>query len=317
MAYATVQSGLSQVIPPKMLLPAALGAYQHKIKKSFKRPEVANVLISFFTGNKNGISPYTKKSFKRVNLSFLLSPSGIHLSSLLIFIFYFIKKIKNKWLRHLTKASSLLTILFLPGFESIKRLSFLRLLFQFKFLAKIKLSIIHVFILMFSISFFMGHYKTSPLGYIFSFAFLGTFFSLQHFSKIQLVFGLFSTQLILALFLGDKVSLLSIPIGLFGSFVFSFLFPLCIVFVATYWIIDINWIEPLLRFYIVAIQWSSKNLNGTFTSSSLFLIMAVWIIMMMNLSHLRRIALVMCIFLHTNTAMTPAIFATNLPTNSR
>ena len=317
MAYVSVQSGLSKSIPPKRALPDALSAYQSKIKKGFERPEVANVLMSFFTGNKSGISPYTKKSFKRVNLSFLLSPSGIHLSGLFVFLTFFIKKIKFKWIKHLTKTTMLSTLFFLPGFESIKRLALLRILFQFKFFSKIKISTPHIFILMFLISFLMGHYKTSPLGFIFSFAFLGTFFSLQNHSKLQLILGLFSTQLILALFLGDKVSLASIPIGLFGSFIFSFIFPLCIAFVGTYWIIDYNWIEPILRIFIISIQWCSKNLNGTFTSSSLFLILAIWIIMMMNFSLLRKILLLICIFLHTNTAMTPVIYPLNLPTNFR
>ena len=313
----TVQSGRSKLIPPPKTVPAFMKRYHQMVKADFKKPETANILFSFFTGNKNGISPYTKKAFKKVNLTFLLSPSGIHLSACLLIIMFFVKKIKFKWVRNLAKAGVLSSLLFLPGLESIKRLSILRLLFQVKFHLKMKLSTETVFLLTFIISFIFGQYASSPVGFIFSFAFLGTFFSLQNQSKLLLILGLFSTQLILALFLGNKVSLLSIPLGLFGAFLFTFLFPLCLLFLMTYWFIGINWIEPVLRIYIVAIQWSSKAINGTFTSSSLFLIIAVWILMYHRDSLRKLLLLATLIFLHTNTAMTPLIFHQNLPTSLR
>lgn len=304
----TMQLGLQKTPVAAKSIPPFLTKYKAEIKEHFKKPENANILFSFITGNKNGISPYTKKAFKKLNLSFLLSPTGIHFSALFVFVAFFLKKIKIKWLRNLTKASIVSSVFLFPNFESLKRLGILRLLFQFKFLSKLKISLEAIFFLTFALSFILGQYKISPMGFIFSFAFLGTFFSLRDQSKFILILGLFSTQLILALFIGDKVSLLSIPCGLFGSFIFTFLFPVFVLFLLTYWIIPINWIEPVLRLYVGSIQSTSKLLNGSFTSSSIFLIIAIWLLMFQKASSRKYIGFGLLLFLHTNTAMNPVIY---------
>jgi len=311
MLGTTVQLGLHSTPVPARPIPPFLARYKNQIKEHFKKPENANILFSFITGNKTGISPHTKKAFKKVNLSFLLSPTGIHFSALFIFVTFFIRKFKNKWVRSLLKLTAVSSVFFFPNFESLKRLGILRILFQFKFLTKMKISLEMIFFLTFFLSFVCGQYKSSPVGFIFSFAFLGTFFSLRNHSKLILICGLFSTQLILALFLGDKVSLLSIPFGLFGSFLFTLLFPLLVLFLLTYWMIPINWAEPLLKVYVTGIKFTAKFLNGSFTSSSIFLILAIWLLMFYKNSTQKYIALSLLLFLHTNTAMNPVIYSPN------
>ena len=304
-----MELGLHKAPSPAKQTPAFLRPYQRKIKESFKRPENANVLFSFITGNKNGISPYTKKAFKKVNLSHLFSPSGIHYGSVLFLLFYFFKGLKVKWPLRVGKIAIYSSTFFLPGFYSIQRLSILRILFQIKFISKLKLEVEHIFLLTFLISFLLGHYDKSPLGFLMSFAFLGTFFSFRAESKLKLILGLYSTQLIIGLFLGEKVSLLSIPIGLIGSFCFAFLFPVLLLFLGTFWLVPFNWGEPLLRGYIVSIHWFARALQGSFTSSSIFLILGLWVLMFMK-NDKRKYAIVMILFfLHTNTAMTPVIFS--------
>ena len=304
-----MELGLQNTPVPERKIPPFLARYKSQIKEDFNKRENANILFSFITGNKNGISPHTKKAFKKVNLSFLLSPTGIHFSALFVFIAYFIKKIKTKWLRNITRTLFVSSVFFFPNFESLKRLGILRILFQLKFLSQLKISLEAIFFLTFILSFLMGQYSASPVGYIFSFAFLGTFFSLRDQSKLILILGLFSTQLILALFLGDKVSLLSIPFGLFGSFIFSLIFPLLVLFLLTYWFIPINWAEPLLKFYVSGIKMTAKCLNGTFTSSSLFLILMIWLLMFHQDSTRKRLGILFFLLLHTNTAMNPVIFS--------
>ena len=305
----TVQLGLNSIPATSRSPPPILANYRNQVKEHFKKPENANILFSFITGNKEGISPYTKKAFKKVNLSFLLTPSGIHFSALLIFVTFFIKKFKNKWLRSFFKFFAISSIFFLPNIESIKRLGVLRILFQFKYLSKIKISLEAIFFLTFFISFTFGHYKSSPIGFIYSFAFLGTFFSLRDHSKLMLIYGLFSTQLILALFLGEKVSLFSIPFGLFGSFIFSLIFPFLVLFLLTFWIIPINWAEPIIKLFVTAIKLTAKSLNGSFTSSSIFLIFAIWLLMFHKNSTRKYFALTLLLFLHTNTAMNPVLYS--------
>lgn len=304
----TVELGLHQQTPPPKVVPAFLKNYHQKVKDQFKRPENANVLFSFITGNRNGISPYTKKAFKKTNLSFLLSPSGIHFGSVLLFFTFFLKKIKNKWLKRGGKCLAYLSAFMAPGLLSIHRLSILRLLLQFNFISRMKLSLEWIFIITFIVAFLMGHYQKSPLGFLMSFAFLGTFFSLRDHSKFILILGLFSTQLIIALFLGDKVSLFSIPVGLFGSFIFAGLFPLLLIFLATFWFIPFNWAEPLIRAFIVCVQFAAKALQGSFTSSSIFLILGIWVLLLMTSSKRKCLLLLILFFLHSNSAMSPSIF---------
>lgn len=308
----TIQEGRQKIRPATKRIPDFLISYRQKIRDRFDRPENAAILFSFITGDKNGISPYTKNAFKKDNLSFLLSPSGIHLSGILLFIGFFLKRIKSKRLKRLSNIAFLSIAFFLPSFDAIKRLSILRIFFQFKFLSKLKLSVEHIFMLTFFISILIGGFSRSPLGFIYSFIFLGTFFSLRNFSKIILILGLFSTHLILALFMGEKVSLISIPVGLLLSFLFTFIFPVLLLFLATFWLIPLNWAEPIIRIFVLIIHYSAKFLNGSFTSSSLFLIAAIWCLMMLKHSKSKCAAVLILIFLHTNTAMTPVQFPPNL-----
>lgn len=302
------QMGLLQTKSPSKKMLPFLSEYKRSIKGHFQRPELANILFALISGEKNGISPYTKTAFKRVNLSFLLSPSGIHLASLLLCLNFFFRKISKKWLRHMVKILTFSSFFLLPNLESIKRVIGLRLIFQLKFLAKLKLTSEHIFLATFILAFIFGHYRVSPLGFIYSFAFLGTFFSLKSYSKLTLILGLYSTQLIIGLFMGEKVSLLSIPCGLLGSFIFTFLFPIFLIFLLSFWMIEINWIEPIMRSYTLLIQTTSKYLTGSFTSSSPFLILAIWILIMPSNFRGKYTSLCLLFFLHTNTAMTPVIF---------
>lgn len=307
MLGTSVHLGITKVSPAAKTTPGFLKTYQTEVKNTFEKRELANILFAFITGNKNGISPYTKKAFKKTNLIFLFSPSGIHLAGLFLFINFFLKKIKIKWVRHFSKASIVSSAFLLTGFDSMKRLSLMRLLNQFKFLAKLTITTEQVFLCTFFISFLLGHFHKNPLSFIFSFAFIGTFISLRDYSKIKLILGLYSIQLTLGLFMGDKVSLLAVPVGLLGSFIFSFLFPIILLFLGSFWLIEVNWIEPLLKIYVGGIQLTAKALNGSFSSSSIFLILAVWVVMIRpkGFGYVSLFALVMC---HTNTAMTPVIF---------
>jgi hypothetical protein len=300
----TTQNGLLQQKPSTRNIPIFLQNYKRKVKERFKRPENANILFSFITGDKTGISPYTKKSFQKVNLSFLLTPSGIHLSGVLFLFTFFLKKRFKKYARFFILSSSLIFL----SFDSIKRLSILRIFFQGKYFSKIRITDEYIFLFSFAVSFISGSFSRSPLGFIYSFIFLGTFFSLKNYSKVILILGLFSTQLILALFIGDKVSLISIPFGLLESFLFTLIFPLLLLFLATFWILPFNWGEPLIRLFVLIVHYTAKNLNGSYTSSSIFLIAFVWAIMLMKHSKTKCVTILLLLLIHTNTAMSPVQF---------
>lgn len=306
--WRSASLGAFRTTPPPKKTPEFLKEYQRFVKNHFERPETANVLFSMITGNKNGISPYTKKAFQKTNLSHLLSPSGIHYGSFLFLLFYWLKKIKNKKATRFLKLLIYGGTLFVPGLYSIWRLALLRLLLQLKFIFKKNIPLEVIFYLTFFISWIFGHYEISPLGYVMSYAFLGTFFSWRDYSKGVLVLALFSTQLMIALFLGNHVSLFSIAAGLLGSALFAFIFPLLLLFLATFWIVPLNWGEPLLRAFILSIQSTAKILQGSFTSSSVFLVLALWVLLFLPSSRIKFILFIIFFFLHSNTAFSPSIF---------
>lgn len=302
----TTQAGLNKKWPSPTPLPSFLKEYKTEIKNHFKKPENANILFSFINGDKVGISPHTKDAFRKVNLIFLFSPSGIHLSALMLIISFFIKKIRRKFLRRVIHISFLTSFFFLPHFYAIKRLALLRLLFQLKFITKRKISDEMIFAMTFLISFLLGHYHESPMSFILSFMFISTFFTLRHESKLVLIAGLFVTQTIMAIFMGNKISVLSVPVGLLGSFCVSFIIPLLFIFLGSFWLIKINWAEPLISAMVFIVKKSAILLGGSFTSSSIFMIIAMICLMSRFNGRLRLLAL--CLFLHTNTAMTPSLF---------
>jgi hypothetical protein len=303
----TRSTGLFKTVPDPKRLPSFLLNYKYSIKNHFHKPENANLLFSFISGDKNGISFHTKNAFKKVNLSFLLSASGIHFSGFLFLIGFVIKRLGSKKLAKLINVFLIGSTFFLPSYDSIKRLSILRLLLKIKYFKKLKISLEVIFVFTFLSAALLGDFHRSPLGFIYSLFFLGTFFSLRNYSKLVLILGLFSTQLILGLFIGNKVSLLSIPIGLCGSFIFSIVFPLLLIFLATYWIIPINWGEPIIKTYVILIKKCATITNGSFTSPSVFLILAIWVLILMKSTHKKYALLTILLFFHTNTAMTPMV----------
>jgi hypothetical protein len=123
-----------------------------------------------------------------------------------------------------------------------------------------------------------------------------------------LILGLFSSQLIIALFMGEHVSLMAIAVGLIGSALFGLLFPFVLLFFVSFWIFKINWIEPLIGLFLSFVKSSSVLLQGSFTSSSIFLILAVGTLLHVSYSRKKMAAFCLLLILHTNTAMTPSIF---------
>lgn len=313
LSFAT-QMEKEQKIPPPPHSPYDwIITYRQKIKNHFTRPENAYLIFSFIANDRSMISSYTKRAFKKINLQFLLSPSGIHLAGLLFCFNFFIQKIKNKLIKRLITVSILVLVFWIPQIYAVKRMALLRILFHLKYFlgkfTKWQVSLEQVFIIVFLFSFILGHFHASPLGFTYSFIFLGTFFSFRHASKFFLVLGLYSTQLLLALFSGDSVSLLSIPCGLLGGFLFTLLFPIIFIFLSTFWLFEINWIEPIVRLFVLYAHNAARILRGTYTFPSVFLLLFVWVLIFMpEISKKKYLFLILFLFLHTNITAAPSIF---------
>ncbi len=303
----TVEFKMNQIRPAEKKVPAIFRNYQNEIKEKFNKPENANLLFSFLMGTQQGISPHTRAAFKASNLNFLLSPSGIHLGGFFLVAGFFIRRFHHKGVRRGLKLSLLAACLALPNYEAIHRLAILRFGFNIKFLAKLKITSEQMLIITFFIAFCLGHYFSSPFGYLFSLLYIGTFFFLGDRPKSLLMLALFANHVLIALFLGSKVSFLGTLCGFAGVFFFSVLYPFMLIFFATFWIFSYNWIEPLISLYIESLKFAAHYLNGSFTtSSSIFLLLALWSLLFLKR---KNIAVAVCLLLHSNAAMTPSLFS--------
>lgn len=287
----------------KKRAPEFIKQQQRKFKDQFRHPQNANVLWAFLTGEQTAISPYTKKSFKKLELGLLFSPSGLHLGAFLSLFYYLTRKLKNKKLSRIFQWIFLAAAYFLP-YLAIKRIVCLRFLFLLQRLFKKRVPVEVLFLATFIISFLLGHFKESPLGFIFSFLFMGTFIALRDHSRIFIILGLFSAHLIIGFFSGDEISPLALLLNLPLIALFSFILPFFYLYFISFQWVDFNWIEIFVRCFIVIVQWTSKLTQGTFVSSTLFLVLAVWVIL---LKKQKRYLLILLV-LHGNTANSPAFF---------
>lgn len=288
--------------------PFILHSYQENIKNHFKRPENANLLMSFLFGAKQGISPHTKKAFEKTNLSFLLSPSGIHLTCFFIVFGFLINRFVSKKKNKLIKMALLILFLLLPTPQNIKRLSIIRLGAHAKPFLKKRISLHKFLILSFGISFLLGHYFQNPLSYLLSLLFIGTFFLLSEESRVTILLALFSNQILINLFLGNKISLFSVFTSVIGVSLFTLIQPVFIMYFLTFWIYPSNWVEPLISLFVKILKLTSIAINGTFTSSSIFLLLAIWCLLFIE-KHPKKISFfALFLLLHCNTSMAPCFF---------
>ena len=183
------------------------------------------------TGDKSNIKRVYKEALKEFGLIHLLTPSGIHLSSILgIFLVFLPRKY------HIgIFLMALFTFITIPGLYSLKRVIYFQIItFFLKGRYKNQLG----FVLTFLLDALLGGFIASPLSYAYSFLFWGVIiFSTS--STLKTILNLFFAQLIAVYFTSGSVNLFSIIINPILTAIYSFLFPL---FSLNYWILDIDWL---------------------------------------------------------------------------
>lgn len=279
--------------------PSWLLNYQEDIKDSFKKRELANILFATLFGKKEGITGHSKTALKRVNLIFLLSPGSYHLAALLMAL-KSLFKFKGLWRQAL--------YLFLSFFNYKFEFLFLRR-FSTLFQAWIKVTISPelIFYLVFVFLYLKQNFYTNPVALIFTFGLAGTFLSLRHSSKKELIIGIFIILLVINLFLKQKLSFLSIPLGMILGFSYLGIFLSTVLFYLMFWVVPVNWIEPIIYHFMMLCKVLSKTINGSFTCSSIFLIFAMFIMLSQQKSKKHYLFFTLFLFLHTDIAAAPAI----------
>lgn len=271
--------------------------------ESFEKPRNARVFQAFLTGEKNGISPKLKNQFDELELGFLFSPSGLHLSGFFLLFFFLLRKIASR--KTISRIKLVLTCLcYALPFLSLKRLVIFRLLFLLNRKCSLRWRLEHLFLFTFALAFVLGHYQASPSGFIMSFLFMGTFLSLRDEPRLRLILGLFCSHLLLSAFNGNAVSLPALFLGIPLISLFTGLMALSGFYLLSYRIWSFNWIEPLVALYIWLVKKGALIVKGTHIHASIFLLMGLIVF----LAKKDKRALIFLLVFHAGTANSPAFF---------
>jgi hypothetical protein len=190
----------------------------------------SSLALAFSTGTKDKRVKKQMKTYQKLYLAHLFTPSGLHLIPFISLIRALF--VHSRWWQAGSLFASLLFILQFNSLFSIKRLLALRfgmVLFPF-FTTKF------LFILVFLADYFWGSYQISPLSFSFSLLFLSCFvFSNDNEWPVNLIWA----NLLLCLIYATQFNFLYFVIGLVLSWLFTFLYPFIFF---SFWLPSSQWI---------------------------------------------------------------------------
>lgn len=214
--------------------------------------DASRFLATLATGDKSRLKKKFKRTFKLFGIYHLFTPSGLHLTAILLPFFYFLKKKRSKLLKTLL-ILILLSFFWLEKFYSLKRMCLfhiLKLLFP-------KLKFRTIFILTFFLNFLWGGWSQSPVSFTLSYLFFGSIIFSN--TKRQVLSHLFFSQMLVASFFEDYFSPFGFLIGQFFNLTFSLFFP--VVTLATS--LPLTCDLALVSAFLNLIQFCSKVLSNS------------------------------------------------------
>jgi competence protein ComEC len=180
---------------------------------------------TFVCGDKKAIDSQSVRQFRELGLAHLFTPSGLHLTSAWLTLRSVFRFIKRRWPRQLIKIlffSSLYNLL--TGYLSIRRLALFHICQTIFQLLNWRLPPFILFHCIFIYDFFWGSFTQSPLSFIYSYLFLGCFFTAKDKFSTPII-PLMAAQLWLAFFMDQKIVPLGMIIGLMLTPLFTPFFP--------------------------------------------------------------------------------------------
>ena len=203
---------------------------------------------SMLTGRVAPLDRWMRKEYKTLALSHLFTPSGFHLSALLWPLLLLVRK---KGQRAWIMAALATLVSFLPGQNALKRMTVIK--FQQQFFG---LKTGFFFALFLDV--LRGGLSASPLGFTYSFLFLGIIYSGAR--GMSLFIWFFIAQVMIAFVQGTSLSpllLLTMPLintlfALILPILFLLAFPLC-HWQLTLGLFLLKWVQVLVSFFYALI----------------------------------------------------------------
>ncbi len=257
--------------------------FSYKRPKSLRTKTSTPLLRALVTGEKYGLKAKVIKQLKDIGAIHLLTPSGLHLSVILLFT----KKIfKNKLFQILILISSFLLSLYTNSFFSLRRMSSF-------YLFKNYFSTINSFLLTFFIDYVFGSFHESPVSWMFSYLFIGII--IFNSKAIALPLYLFLGQCLINFIFVKKVYLLSFFTNQIATFIFSCLYPFIFILYTISQIVDLLFINSYLEKTLIIII---NTINSyTVIIPSIELNFSFIIILLLVVSGAKKKNLLICLFI--------------------
>lgn len=184
-----------------------------KSRVANKDVDLLELWESILTGRSAPLSRIMKDKYKVLGLNHIFTPSGFHLSAVLLPFMKFIKS-RNNQLVFLSFLGC--GLFFLPGFGALKRMVLIK--------TNQKLLSLHLgFISALLLDMFFGTFQSSPLSFTYSFLFIGIIYS--GLRGLGLIFWFFIAQMLIAYFQGNDISFLLLIFSPLLNLLFTLLMP--------------------------------------------------------------------------------------------
>lgn len=268
--------------------------FEKKLGPTFKNREERSLLIAYTYGGSDGISREMKKAHRDLGLLHLFTPSGVHLSAILVPLLFLIRLVtKQKRIQTILKILIFVAPLFLSGFFCLKRMGVWRVL-----LTLFPLGNLTSFFLTFGGDYLFGSFSLEPLSFIYSFLFFGILLSLNGRAKILIPIALLFGQALVAFYLSAPFSILGLLLGMILTAIFAPLFP--IFFLTLFFPILGSLSLPLLKFYLELIVNSYALIqNSSYIFSSIPLLLLIPLTFL-PFKFQKKIPLILLLLLHSN-----------------
>ncbi|MGB0454679.1 MAG: hypothetical protein ACPGJV_13300 [Bacteriovoracaceae bacterium] len=221
----------------------------------------------YFLGIKTKLHIWERKYFSLLNIFHLMTPSGLHLTSVMLPIHWFARKALKK-----DHVRDILFIIFygflylhLDGFFALKRVALFGAIYKIlAYQSFFQKTLLRAFGLTFLVDFLFGSYFESPLSFCYSFFFWGIILSRVTQKKPKLLLNLILSQLLMTTLFQIQFSFMGAFLGQMLTMIFPLIFSLSLFLLPLHSFFELSIAHQLLKtfhqFAYVLGKFSSQTL---------------------------------------------------------
>ncbi|MDD0854410.1 ComEC/Rec2 family competence protein [Halobacteriovorax sp. GB3] len=240
-------------------------------------------LNAILLGDKKSFPRALKKKFQNLGLLHLLTPSGLHLSSLILFLSFILRKFtKSHRIKNTVIGLCLSSVFFFPKLYSLKRMGIFYLLSKSLGSKFQNLDLWYSFLATMLIDLLVGSFRYSPLSFTYSFLFFGSIMALKD-KNFLILPSLYLGQMIISYFQFESIYLLGPLFGFALTSLFTLLFPLILI------LLPLGYFNYFFSEYLIKIFLSLVHLsNSLATEGPKFFASTIIIICVFQMIRTRR-----------------------------